>query len=178
MSGAAWDAIFFLAVYTRLKPVNQWSLRGAYVSATLATLFWLAAGPAYAHLEIRPGLVEQGAISEVRIELPQLRPGSQPTRLEVEGAGIEILSTRPQGTVGVGSETAWSVRLRANAAPAVVPLVLRAVYADGRSVEVDERLTVVPAQAGPGFPWPGIVVGVGLALAFAGVSLYLARRKA
>ncbi|MGZ8781863.1 MAG: hypothetical protein ACXWZB_00010 [Gaiellaceae bacterium] len=138
----------------------------------------LAPEAASAHLEIRPGLVEQGSVAEVRVELPQLRAGSQPTGLEVEGAGIEVLSTRSQGTVGVGSETAWSVRLRATAGPGVVPLVLRAVYADGRSVEVDERLTVVPAQERAGFPWPWVVVGGMLALGFAGVSLHLARRNA
>ena len=42
-------------------------------------------------------------------------------------------------------ETAWSVRLRATGATGAVPVVLRAIYPDGRSVEVDQQLTVVPA---------------------------------
>ena len=58
-----------------------------------------------------------------------------------------------------------------------MPLVLRAVYDDGRSVEVDQQLTVVPAE-GSSFPWPAVAVGAVLAVAFAAVSLRLARRKA
>ena len=37
------------------------------------------AQPALAHLDIRPTLVEQGVVTDVRIELPQLRPGPPPT---------------------------------------------------------------------------------------------------
>ena len=74
-------------------------------------------------------------------------------------------------------ETAWSVRLRATGATGAVPVVLRAIYPDGRSVEVDQQLTVVPA-AECGFPWPGVVVGTFLAVGVAGAALFLARRKA
>jgi len=131
--------------------------------------------PALAHLDIRPSLVEQGVLTDVRVELPQLRPGSPPRRLELEGDGIEVSSVELQGTSG--SDTLWSVRLRATAAPGVVPLVLRAVYADGESVEVDQQLTVAPGPETSGFPWAGVVAGALLAIGFAAVSLRLARRK-
>jgi len=164
-------------MYTVRKPVNRWSLRTAYASATLAALaLTVLAQPALAHLDIRPSLVEQGVITDVRVELPQLRPGPPPRRLEVEGAEIEVLSADLQGTSG--SDTIWNVRLRATAEPGVVPLVLRAVYADGRSVEVDQQLTVAPGPQRSGFPWIGVVIGALLATAFAVVTLRLARRKA
>ncbi len=114
-------------------------------------------------------------LTDVRVELPPLRPGPPPRRLEVEGDGIDVSSSDLQGTSG--SETVWSVRLRATAAPGVVPLVLRAVYADGQSVEVDQQLTVAPAPETSGFPWAGVVAGTVLAVAFAAVALRLARRK-
>ena len=114
-------------------------------------------------------------MTDVRVELPQLRPGAPPQRLEVEGDGIEVLSSRLESTFG--SESVWIVRLRADSDPGLVPLVLRATYDDGRSVEVDERLTVVPAPNSSSFPWPGVVAGALLAVAFAAASLRLARRK-
>lgn len=135
----------------------------------------LPADPALAHLELRPGLVEQGAVADIRVELPQLRPGAPPRRLEVEGDGIDVISARLQATVG--AETAWTVRLRATADPGAAPLVLRAVYADGQSVEVDQQLTVLPAPETSGFPWTGLVAGA-LAVAIAVAALRLARRKA
>ena len=73
---------------------------------------------------------------------PRLRPGPAPARIEVEGSGIEVLSTRLQGTKG--SETVWTVRVRAEAPPGELPLILRAVYAGGEVVEVSDSLTVVP----------------------------------
>ena len=118
----------------------------------------------------------QGETTDVLVELPQLRPGSPPSELEVEGEGIEVRSSRLESTVG--SETQWLVRLRADTDPGVVPLVLRAVYGDGRSVEVDERLTVAPAPEASGFPWAGVVGGALLAAGFALLSLHLVRRKA
>ena len=81
-----------------------------------------------------------------------------------------------QGTSG--SDTLWNVRLRATAAPGAVPIVLRAVYADGRSVEVDQQFTVAPGPERSGFPWVGVVAGVLLAVAVAAFSLRFARRKA
>ena len=156
--------------------MNRWSLRVAYANVTLAALFGaLQAEPAHAHVDLRPRLVVQGALTDVTVELPELRPGAPPRELEVEGEGIEVRSAELQGTLG--SETFWTVRLRAESEPGVVPLVLRAVYADGQTVEVDERLTVVPAPESASFPWPAVVVGALLAVAFAAVSLRLARRK-
>jgi hypothetical protein len=165
-----------LARYTSPKPVNRWSLRPAYVGATLAALLAVVSvQPALAHGDLRPALVEGGAVVDVRVELPRLRPGDPPERLELEAPGVEVLSVR---RLPAGPETAWSVRLRAKGAPGVVPVVLRAVYADGQSVAVDQRLTVVPAAEESGFPWPAVVVGAFLAVAFAVAGLFLARRKA
>jgi hypothetical protein len=167
----------FLARYTGLKPVNRSSLRVLYVGATLATsIAALTTEPALAHVDVRPRLIEQKTLADVRVELPPLRPSGEPDRLEVEGIGIEVLSVRAQGKLG--ADTVWTVRLRANGEPGITPIVLRAVYPDGQSVEVDQQLTVVPAPEGAGFPWPGVVAGVLLAVSFAAVALQLARRKA
>jgi hypothetical protein len=164
-------------MYTVRKPVKRWSLRTVNVSATLAALaLTQLAQPALAHLDVRPTLLEQGVLTDVRVELPQLRPGPPPRRLEVEGDGIDVVSSDLQGTSG--SDSLWNVRLRATAAPGSVPVVLRAVYADGRSVEVDQQLTVTPAPERSSFPWAGVVAGVLLAVAVAAFSLRLARRKA
>jgi hypothetical protein len=167
----------FLARYTGLKPVNRSSLRLLYVGATLATLIAGAtAEPALAHVDVRPRLIERGTLADLRVELPPLRPTGQPERLEVKGQGIEVLSIRLQGKLG--ADTVWTARIRANGEPGVTPIVLRAVYPDGQSVEVDQQLTVVPAPEGAGFPWPGVVAGVLLAVSFAALALRLARRKA
>ena len=115
-------------------------------------------------------------VTDVRIELPQLRPGPPPDRLEVEGDGIEVISADLQGISG--SDSVWNVRLRATAAPGAVPIVLRAGYGDGRSVEVDQQLTIAPRPETSGFPWVGVAVGAFLAVAFAVVTLRVARRKA
>jgi hypothetical protein len=58
--------------------------------------------------------------------------------------------------------------------------VLRAVFADGRSVEVDYSIVVLPgASEEDGFPWVAALLGVGAAAALAGaVFLLLARRRA
>jgi hypothetical protein len=132
--------------------------------------------PAAAHVDVRPGVVEQGAVAELRVELPQLREGPGPERLVVEGAGIEVLSTGLQERFG--PETRWLVRLRAHGPPGRVPIVLRAIFPDGRAVEVDSALTVVPAAADEPFPVAGVIVGVLLAVGFAAAALRLARRKA
>ena len=170
-------AVWVLAMYTVRKPVKRLSLRTAYASATLAALLTaLSAEPALAHLVIQPTLLEQGVVTDVSIELPQLRPGSAPRRLDVEGMGVDVISSALQGTSG--TDTLWNVRLRATADPGVAPIVLRAVYADGKAVEVDQQLTVAPAAEQSSFPWFGVVVGVLLAVAVAVFSLRLARRKA
>jgi hypothetical protein len=170
-------AVWVLAMYTVRKPVKRLSLRTAYASATLAALLTaLSAEPALAHLVIQPTLLEQGVVTDVSIELPQLRPGSTPRRLEVAGEGIDVISSDLQGTSG--TDTLWKVRLRATADPGVAPVVLRAVYADAKSVEVDQQFTVAPAPEQSSFPWIGVVVGALLAVAVAVFSLRLARRKA
>lgn len=164
-------------MYTSLKPVKRTPLRPAYAGATLSALLaLLLTEPALGHVDVRPRLVEQGTETVLRIELPQLRAGSAPERLEVEGDGIEVLSTRLQGMAG--PETVWSVRVRTDAPAGQVRLVLRAVYTDGASVDVDDSLTVVPPSETSSFPWRGVVVGVLLALSLALVSLHLVRRKA
>ena len=62
-----------LARYTSPKPVKWCSLRPAYVGATLAALLAIvSAEPALAHVDLRPRLVERGAVVDVRVELPQL----------------------------------------------------------------------------------------------------------
>ena len=163
-------------MYTVRKPMNRCPLRAAYVGATLSTLLALAtAEGAWAHVDVQPRLVEQGEVTQLRVELPQLRPGPAPARIEVEGPGIDVLSSRLQGTKG--SETVWSVRIRATAPPGQVPLVLRAVYTGGEAVEVKNSLTVVPAPETSSFPWVLVAGGTLLALALALVVLRLARRR-
>lgn len=169
------------AGYTRRQPVLRTPLRLAYAAATFSTLLaFLVTEPALGHVDVRPRLVEQGTATELRIELPQLRAGPPPVRLEVEGEGVAVLATSLQGVSG--AETRWNVRLRVNRS---VPsgdllLILRAFFTDGESVEVDSGITVVPpmAEGASGtFPWLGVVAGVSLALAFAGTGLFLARRR-
>ena len=75
-------------------------------------------------------------------------------------------------------ESLWTVRLRANGPPGNLPLVLRALYPGGRSVEVDAAVTLVPAPEGAGFPWPGVIAGAGLAAGIAVAALLVVRRKA
>lgn len=126
-------------------------------------------------MDVRPGLVTQGRVTELRVELPRLRPGPAPVGLAVEGRGIDVLSTRLQGMKG--PETVWTVRVRAEGQPGVVPVVLRATFADGRSVDVPNRLTVVPPAESASFPWLAVVAGVSGALALAAATLVVARRR-
>jgi hypothetical protein len=164
-------------MYTVPKPMNRCPLRAAYVGATVSTLLALAlAQGAWAHVDVQPRLVEQGEITQLRVELPRLRPGPAPQRIEVEGAGIDVLSTRLQGKKG--SETVWTVRMRATGPLGQVPLILRAVYTGGVAVEVKNSLTVVPAPEASSFPWAVVAGGTLLALALAFAALRLARRRA
>jgi hypothetical protein len=132
--------------------------------------------PAFAHVDVRPRLVELGAATALRIELPRLRAGAPPVRLEVSGDGVTQLAGALNGVAR--GETRWVVRIRADGEPGVVPVVLRATYADGLSVEVDETLTVVPAENESGFPWPIAIGGVLLAVSLAVGTLVVARRRA
>lgn len=156
-------------------------LRAAYAAATLSTLLaLLLTEPSLAHVDVQPRLVAQTALTELRIELPRLRAGAPPVRLEVEAQGVDVLASRLLGVAG--GETRWSVRIRVS--PAVpageLPLVLRGVFADGESVEVDSGITVVPGAEEPAadaFPWVAVAAGAALALAVAAAGLVLARRR-
>jgi hypothetical protein len=161
----------------------KWTpLHPAYAAATVSALLALVTvEPAFAHVDVQPRLVEQGRVTQLRIELPQLRAGPSPVRLEVEGAGVAQLASSLQGAAG--AETRWNVRLRVS--PAVPPgellLILRAFFADGESVEVDGAVTVVPPSPPPEvsepFPWVPVAAGVSAALALAVAALLLARRR-
>jgi hypothetical protein len=138
----------------------------------------LLTGTASAHVDVQPRLVELGTVTDLRIELPQLRAGAPPERLEVEAEGVSVLVSRLQGVVG--TETLWSVRLRVS--PAVPPgeqlLVLRGLFADGESVEVDGSIVVVPPEDASGtFPWLAVAGGATIALALGVSALLLARRR-
>jgi hypothetical protein len=151
------------------------SLRAPYVGATVAALVALALPePAPAHVQILPAVLERGEVTEIRVELPGIVPGPELVRLEIEGEGIEVLSTRRLGARG--PETQWSARLRASSPPGAVTVVLRPVYADGSDVEFEQVLTVVPAADEP-FPWTWVALGAVLAVAFA-APLALLRRRA
>ena len=134
--------------------------------------------PAYAHVDVRPGVVEAGRAIDLLVELPLLRPGSNPVALEVEGEGLEVRSTRLVDATG--GETVWTARIRVDSDPGQLRIVLRAVYADGRSVEVDQVLIVLPGEekVEDGFPWVAVVVGMTAAMALAAAALLLARRRA
>jgi hypothetical protein len=163
--------------------VKRTPLQTAYVAAAVSTLLsLLTAEPALAHVDVRPRLVEQGKATQLHIELPQLRAGSPPVRLEIEGDGVAVLASSLEGVAG--AETLWNVRLRVS--PAIPPgellLILRGVFADGKSVEVDGAITVVPpapaaSETSEQFPWLAVVAGVTVALALAVAALLLARRR-
>jgi alkanesulfonate monooxygenase SsuD/methylene tetrahydromethanopterin reductase-like flavin-dependent oxidoreductase (luciferase family) len=150
------------------------------VGATVSTLLaLLLTEPSRAHVDVRPQLVELGVVTELRVELPRLRAGAPPERLDVEGEAVETLSTSLLGTTG--GETLWSVRLRVDPAapPGELLLVLRAFFEGGASVDVDAAVTVVPPPEKPGDPFPWLAAGAGaaLALAAAAAALVLARRR-
>lgn len=115
------------------------SLLVAVVTALLLPL------PAAAHLVIEPGLLPSGQDVDLRIEVPELRPGEPPTSLAVSGEGIRQLRSRPVGRFG--QETRWEVRVHVAAAPGPTELLLQAGFADGSTVEVRRVVTVVPAQS-------------------------------
>lgn len=160
--------------------MDRTPLRRPYASATLAlAIALLLSDPALAHVDVQPRLVEQGKEAVLRIELPQLRAGAPPVRLEVEGAGVTAVASRLLGVAS--AETRWSVRVRIDSAvaPGELLLVLRALFADGESVEVDGAVTVVPSAAVPAdsFPWLGVAAGVTVALTLALGALLVARRR-
>ena len=159
--------------------MNRWSLRAAYAGATVAVaLAALSVEPAHAHLDVRPGVVQSGEVVDLRVELPRLRPDALPVSLELEGDGLEVLSTRLIDAVD--GDTLWTARIRVDAAPGNLPLVLRAVFADGRSAQVDHSLLVLPGRPdGGGIPWVAVLLGITAAAALTGAAfLLLARRRA
>jgi hypothetical protein len=164
-------------MYTRPKPVKAYSLRAVYVGATVIT-FWalLSAEPAAAHVDVRPDLVEQGEVADLVIELPLITPGPDIVRLEIEGDGIEVLSTRHLPDLP-GPESQWSARVRVDAPIGRAPFVLRPIYADGDSVEFRQSFTVVPAEDAGSFPLAGVVVGTAVAVVVAVGGLVLLRRR-
>jgi hypothetical protein len=156
--------------------VKAWSLRRAYVGATVITLAALAsAEPTRAHVDVRPRLVEQGAVVDLVVELPRLVAGRELVRLELEGEGVEVLSTRPSGSAGM--DALWSARLRVDAPPGRLVLRLRPGYAGGRSAEFEQALTVVPPEESP-FPWAAAAGGAVVALGAAAAALVVTRRRA
>jgi len=110
--------------------------------AVAVALLLPAAG--LAHLEITPALLESGRDVDLRVELPELRPGDPPTSLAVSGEGVRQLESDAAGTFG--RETRWRVRIHVGAAPGPTELLLTAGFADGSTVEVRRRVTVVPAN--------------------------------
>jgi hypothetical protein len=139
----------------------------------------LLTAPALAHVDVRPRLVQLGQATDLRIELPQLHAGPAPVRLEVEAEGVAVLASELQAVVG--AETRWNVRVRVSTAvpPGEHLLVLRALFSDGESVEVDGSIVVVPAaeEADAAFPWLAVAAGVTIALALGVSALVLARRR-
>lgn len=129
-----------------------------------------------AHLNVQPRLIEQGKTTDLLVELPRLRPGVPPERLDLQAAGLEVLFSRLREVVG--GETRWDVRARTDVPPGTLALVLRAGFADGESVAMDDALTVVPPAPADPFPWAASVIGTLLAVALAVSALVFVRRKA
>jgi hypothetical protein len=149
-------------------------MRSVLVAVTAALL---AVPAALGHVEVSPGLLETGGELELRVELPELRPDASPTGLEVSAPGVRQLSSSPAGRVG--EETRWRVRVVVDAEPGPVTLVLRALFADGRSVEVRRTATVVPPGTDGGSPPVAAIAAAVLGLAaLLGAAVLLRRRAA
>ncbi len=97
---------------------------------------------AAAHVSVLPSLLPSGREVVLRIELPGLRPGFEPTGLDVTGDGISTLTTAQSGRIG--EESRWRVRVDVATPPGPLELLLVARYADGRSITVRQTVTVVP----------------------------------
>ena len=166
----------FVARYTGLKPVKRWSLRAAYVGATLSiALATLLTEPALAHLDVRPGIVQAGTAVDLLVELPRLRPGPRPFGLEIEADGLRVLSTKLVDAVG--ADTLWTARVRVDSDPGTLAVALRALYADGRSVEVDYSLVVLGDEPASGFAWWWAVLAAAAAVGVGAIVLLVARRR-
>ena len=132
--------------------------------------------PARAHLDVRPGLVEAGTPVDLLVELPGLRPGERPTALELEGDGLEVLSTRLVDAVA--GDTVWRVRIRVDTDPGTLRVVFRAVYADGRSAEASTSLVVLDDVEESELAWGTIALAVVAAACLGAAVLLLIRRRA
>lgn len=145
----------------------------ALVVAVLAVL--LTPGSVSAHIDVRPGLLESGTEVELLVELPELRPGEPPTALDVGGAGVRQLSSRPAGRGG--QETQWNVRVAIDAPPGPAELLLTASFADGEVVEVRRAVTVVPATGDDdATPWAAVAAATVALAALVGAAIVLRRR--
>jgi hypothetical protein len=139
----------------------------------------VVAPAARAHVEVLPAVVAAGDEVVLSVELPRLRPGSPPTGLTISGAGLRQLSVSSAGRAG--AETRWRVRVAVEAEPGPLPIVLTASFADGRSVDVRQALTVVPARRGGSAALRTLALVAALAAvgaAAAAVALRTARRPA
>lgn len=151
------------------------SLRPAYAGATVLTLVAAAtAQPAAAHVDVRPELVEQGEVTELTVELPSVTSAPGLVRLELEGDGVDVLSTRRLPSLP-GGEERWTARVRVRAPVGPAPYVLRSVYANGESVELRRSFTVLPAEES--FPWAFVLAVSVTALAAAAAALALLGRR-
>jgi hypothetical protein len=154
--------------------VKASSLHALHAGATVLALLLLALPePSRAHVLLQPGVVERGAATELRIELPAPPSGERVVRLELEAVGLEVLEVRRLGPAR--PEPTWTARVRVNAPPGPLPLVLRQVTAAGASVEVRHTLTVVPAPA-RATPW-GRAAAVAAALVVGAAALVAVRRR-
>jgi hypothetical protein len=121
---------------------------------------------ALAHVNVRPTLLVSGQETLLRIELPELRPGQQPTALDVSGPGVRQLGSSRSGFFG--EEPRFRVRVRVATVSGPLPLVLLARYGDGQTVRIAQTLTVLPpgvrADSGASpLLWVGIAAAVLLA---------------
>ena len=156
-SCGAESADLVLAMYTVRKPVNRCPLRAAYVGATLSTLLALVTAQGALGARQRatePRRAGRGHPAPGRAAASCAR-GRRPSGSRSRATGSRSFRLVLQGTKG--SETVWSVRLRANAAPGQVPFVLRAVYAGGEAGGGRPTVHSGARAGGVSFPWAGVV---------------------
>ncbi|HXH89537.1 MAG TPA: hypothetical protein VNI55_13145 [Gaiellaceae bacterium] len=142
--------------------------------AVLLALFLPAA--AAAHVSVRPALLESGEEVLLRIELPGLRPGQDPSALAVSGPGVRAISSERSGRVG--EESRWRVLVDVRTPPGPLPLLLVARYPDGRSVSVRQTLTVLPSETAEQGKPPVLALLLGLVGLVAAAVAALAVRRA
>ncbi|MBA2331212.1 MAG: hypothetical protein H0V94_00280 [Actinobacteria bacterium] len=122
----------------------------------------LGSGEAHAHLDIRPGLLESGREQTLQIELPELRSGGRPVALAVSGAGVRTIASTLVGRRG--AESRWRVRVAIRAEPGPIELRLRVRFPDGRSVNLRQAMTVLPAASTGSSSRPALAVGIGIGI--------------